>query len=965
MVSLSTGDTKSVKTKNLRLIIDSVDMDGQNTSGFSAMIRNRFEQNTRSVEVQRAVALEVEKQRRRLRERQAVARDDPEEEAMVARAAQRYRAAHEIFVAAGPFLGKNITRDTWSSSNAKVVGAVGGGGPGSEYEEWQEKITEVLEMCDSILEKKVPGVKDKKKKDKKNTALGARISEKLQKVDREDHVDPDFDYEEEIDVEVLQRRSPNIVTLVEQLQAQCRHSLLTADEDLTEQEVEDDDDAEDLVVQQQHEVEEEEQQQEAADPDDHLEFHDAISPAKSSSLAEEVPGRDRFSPEDFTDAQQELWEKILEEQSKIVGEQSPSSQTASSPSEGSTRTSFKFYLIDKTKTTTTAAASAVVADESSDSVKPEESTYTTTKKPASKSTTAPRAVSPRVETAGTGKILCPDCNETWTGGKSELKRHRAKVCSMRLVRCPNLGCSAKKKQVPFCELKNHLEFECAGRNVSCEMCQLPVRASELSVHQRDHCEERAVKCNQASMGCNWTGPYRFQAAHETICPYVSYDCVWCFQRMPQHEMAHHECRAVNGDKEECGLCSRTFADLLSDNVVPAILVRDSFRSCKCKQTHICTACAQTWVDQSRSNSNSTTPDPDSTEDGEILAKCPYCQMGYNGVSGLARHLVLTCAHSHINKDRKGNTINKMNQLQVAASAVASPSSSEKFAPATRGRRNDQHENKLKQKEDLDLLLQEQAQQAQEQQKKLLQQAQQAEERAAQQQERERLRRMQEVPLPEQARPNTVHWVSPLEIRFAHDSVHPEFKDCDDYRTGVHLRNQGILDSLQEVLESDRRGELPRTLDCLEVCWDPRGVDGGGGCSAAFGSSSSIVQGRDMMFVAGTGNRRLAMWRLLAIYRPERWRRIKVKFIDARRAWQRSESFRKKWSTPCNGRWVEIRHVLSSNSAKLCYLPAVVGMSKRGDEDFDFENEKDVMEKDPGVRWPDAVRLMLKDSSHSY
>ena len=45
---------------------------------------------------------------------------------------------------------------------------------------------------------------------------------------------------------------------------------------------------------------------------------------------------------------------------------------------------------------------------------------------------------------------------------------------------------------------------------------------------------------------------------------------------------------------------------------------------------------------------------------------------------------------------------------------------------------------------------------------------------------------------------STHWVSPLDLRFTHDSVRIAFKPF--YKDGKQQINKGILDSLKEVLE---------------------------------------------------------------------------------------------------------------------------------------------------------------------
>ena len=154
----------------------------------------------------------------------------------------------------------------------------------------------------------------------------------------------------------------------------------------------------------------------------------------------------------------------------------------------------------------------------------------------------------------------------------------------------------------------------------------------------------------------------------------------------------------------------------------------------------------------------------------------------------------------------------------------------------------------------------------------------------------------------------VFWVAPNKIGFTHDSIHENFRQHD----------KPILETMREILELSAIDGTPAQLDCLEVCW------GGPPLSPA-------LHGHPNLFVAGTGNRRLAMWRMLHSFFPERFGMVKVKVVDRDAphvAWET------KCSTTCGGAWVRVRR-------KNC----TVGLAKDRDGN------------DPGLQWPEARRLL--------
>lgn len=178
---------------------------------------------------------------------------------------------------------------------------------------------------------------------------------------------------------------------------------------------------------------------------------------------------------------------------------------------------------------------------------------------------------------------------------------------------------------------------------------------------------------------------------------------------------------------------------------------------------------------------------------------------------------------------------------------------------------------------------------------------------------------------------TTTFLSPISVRFTHDTVKKKFRD---FKLGGQWREDpSILDSIRECMQSEKSHNLPRTLDCLDVCWGPASDDRPGD-----------------LYLAGTGNRRLTMWRLLALYRPHVWGCIKVRLVD--RAHPRVQ-FDKKCTTECKGRWIEVRDGGAEDKI-------VVGESIDGDADW----EEDRFGRDPGVRWPEAVAILQRETSRS-
>ncbi|CAD7963039.1 unnamed protein product [Amoebophrya sp. A120] len=146
------------------------------------------------------------------------------------------------------------------------------------------------------------------------------------------------------------------------------------------------------------------------------------------------------------------------------------------------------------------------------------------------------------------------------------------------------------------------------------------------------------------------------------------------------------------------------------------------------------------------------------------------------------------------------------------------------------------------------------------------------------------------------------WVSPLDLRFTHDSVKSEFRDYYDPDVKKHRSQQSILGSIREVLRMQSAGLVPLRLECLDVCWESASVPRGS-TTRTPGEEQGQNDHTRLLFLAGTGNRRLTMWRLLALFRPHQFSLIKVRIVD--RADPRIK-FDEKCTTKDEGRSIYVR-----------------------------------------------------------
>lgn len=161
-----------------------------------------------------------------------------------------------------------------------------------------------------------------------------------------------------------------------------------------------------------------------------------------------------------------------------------------------------------------------------------------------------------------------------------------------------------------------------------------------------------------------------------------------------------------------------------------------------------------------------------------------------------------------------------------------------------------------------------------------------------------------VPKLEDCLPYSVHMISPLDLHFTQQKVSERFRP---FVLGSVKKDVSILDSVNEMVT----GTAPHDLESLDVVWH-----------------------EDCIFVAGSGNRRLTMWRLLALLCPKHWSRMKVRFLpkDHHRV-----KFDRYFDTTCNGNWIEVRH------------RRFVGKQIERDETWPTSG-------DPGILWDDVWSL---------
>ncbi|CAE8627439.1 unnamed protein product [Polarella glacialis] len=148
------------------------------------------------------------------------------------------------------------------------------------------------------------------------------------------------------------------------------------------------------------------------------------------------------------------------------------------------------------------------------------------------------------------------------------------------------------------------------------------------------------------------------------------------------------------------------------------------------------------------------------------------------------------------------------------------------------------------------------------------------------------------PMPPRAKmlPGTSWFVSPLQIHFTQQSVSPVFRPF--WKDGALRADLSILHSARELLLG-MDTEVPRPLEILDVVWHP-----------VPKTQDSDDQVGELLFVAGSFNRRLCMHRLLAIFAPARFGLVKVQVKDREALGQ--AYWDSKFTTRCYGNYVEVR-----------------------------------------------------------
>lgn len=130
-----------------------------------------------------------------------------------------------------------------------------------------------------------------------------------------------------------------------------------------------------------------------------------------------------------------------------------------------------------------------------------------------------------------------------------------------------------------------------------------------------------------------------------------------------------------------------------------------------------------------------------------------------------------------------------------------------------------------------------------------------------------------------------HWVSPLQLRFTHDSINANFHPFRDVLTGNLVTKKSVLDSaleVQEAMRTNSKQNVAALFEPLDVC----------------------TVGGSTMYVAGSGNHRLLMWRLLALFSKtdSRNTKIQVRLVECK-----GRSFDRKLTSTCEGKWIQVRH----------------------------------------------------------
>jgi len=182
-------------------------------------------------------------------------------------------------------------------------------------------------------------------------------------------------------------------------------------------------------------------------------------------------------------------------------------------------------------------------------------------------------------------------------------------------------------------------------------------------------------------------------------------------------------------------------------------------------------------------------------------------------------------------------------------------------------------------------------------------------------------RLPKPPLPKQAevRGNFTYFISPFDVHFTQDSIGVNFSAQDDDPT----KKPSLMETAMECIKEG----IPDKIEILDVVWHEGKV-----------------------YVAGSFNRRLCVYRLLNIFFPQDFRAMKVRFKPER---EKDKLFRftngdNRFTTYCQGHWIQVRSK----------VPSYVGKQK--DPDPRWHSDQDGWHRyDPGVQWPEAHRAFGK------
>lgn len=188
--------------------------------------------------------------------------------------------------------------------------------------------------------------------------------------------------------------------------------------------------------------------------------------------------------------------------------------------------------------------------------------------------------------------------------------------------------------------------------------------------------------------------------------------------------------------------------------------------------------------------------------------------------------------------------------------------------------------------------------------------------------RSRETRLPRPPLPRQSecRSYDTYFVSPLDVHFTQDSVSEIFSSQDDDPT----KQPSLLETAAECIKDG----IPEKIEILDVIW---------------------YEGK--VYVAGSFNRRLCVYRLLSIFAGLRTMKVRFQPERNREKLFKFASGKNRFTTECEGNWVLVRPIRSSASQ-------YVGKKKQADAQWHTDSDY-WYRYDPGVIWPDALKTFDK------